>query len=359
MSYFQSMVKTATISRRYEIVKKYVRDQISAGKYADGRIESEGKLVEVLRVSRSTVREGLSELEYEGVIDIIHGKGTFVRPAPPAIGTVSYVFSRVESESYDNPYYGGVFAGVEEEAKRIGAKIEYRSYGRKEILAGAADAHRFDGPTILVSYFPRTVFERAIASGVPFASVDNLHEGISFPTVVSEGIVAAYDAVSHLIALGHRKIAHVTGNLMEYSGKERLLGYQKALADAKISLDDSLIIEGDFTWDAGYRAGGTIALRSKDITAVYFAADTMAIAAMQCFMKAGIRVPDDLSIVGTDDIPAASQPLYSLTTMRLDTAAMGRSAMSLLAEQSRGKHEANVVRISRSLIIRSSARKII
>ncbi|MEK6796454.1 MAG: GntR family transcriptional regulator [Spirochaetota bacterium] len=339
-------------------MKKYVRGQIAAGKYPDGRIESEGKLVEVLGVSRSTVREGLSELEYEGVIDIVHGKGTFVCTAQTRIKTVSYVFSRVESESYDNPYYGGVFAGVEEEAKRIGAAIEYRSYGRKELLAGAADSHRFENPTVLVSYFPRAVIERAIASGVPFAAVDNLHEGLSFPTVVSEGVAAAYEAVSHLISLGHRKIAHVTGNMMEYSGKERLLGYKKALAAAGIAIDAALIIEGDFTWDAGYRAGEELAARKSEFTAAYFAGDTMAIAAMQYLMKQGVRVPEDVSIVGTDDIPAASQPMYSLTTMRLDTCAMGRSAMSLLADQCAGKREAPVMRVPRSLIVRSSAMSI-
>ncbi|MBI4978922.1 MAG: GntR family transcriptional regulator [Spirochaetes bacterium] len=344
-------------SRKYHAVKDYIKGRIIAGQYKPGdRIESEDALTKIMGLSRSSVREGLSELEFEGVIDIVHGKGTFIREKKTAAGTIAYVFSRVESEAYDNPYYGGVFAGVEEEAKRTGINIQYRSYGRQEILDASAVPHVFDLPSIFVSFFPRSFIERALASQIPFATIDILHEGLSFPSVVSDCFAMARDAVRYLISKGHRRIAHVAGNLLEYSGTERLAGYKAALQEHDIEFDERLVFEGAFTWESGYHAAKLMYPRLKEFSAVYFSGDTMALAAMQYFYKMGVRIPDDVSIIGNDDIAASSQPLYSLTTMRIDTREMGCAAYGLLKERMNGGTAMPVVRIPGTLIERATVK---
>ena len=139
----------------------------------------------------------------------------------------------------------------------------------------------------------------------------------------------AYKATNYLIGLGHTKIAHIVGISENLSGMERFNAYKKALTDAGISVKNNLIVKGDFTISGGYNA--TKKLLQKVIpTAIFCGNDKMAIGAMQAIQEANLKIPDDISIVGFDDIEVAMYINPSLTTVRMTLLEMAAIATNTL-----------------------------
>ena len=135
-------------------------------------------------------------------------------------------------------------------------------------------------------------------------------------------------AVEHLIRLGHRRVATITGPLSMASGEDRLTGYRQALEAHRIPVQEALIVEGDFTEASG--AMGMQRLLSDSPTAVFAASDTMAIGAVKALREAGLRVPEDVALVGFDDIPVAAALEPALTTVRQPIERLGSMAADLL-----------------------------
>jgi LacI family transcriptional regulator len=140
----------------------------------------------------------------------------------------------------------------------------------------------------------------------------------------------AFAAVHHLLELGHRRIAFVTGPANNNDASERLQGYTRALQEAGIGYDAGLVVEGDF-----HEAGGLLAMNQlfdakQQFTAVFAANDLSAYGVRLCLYRKGIRVPDDISLVGFDDLPGSSYTTPPLTTIRQPLYDMGRIATTSL-----------------------------
>jgi len=137
----------------------------------------------------------------------------------------------------------------------------------------------------------------------------------------------AHAAVRHLLALGHRRIATVTGPATNVDARQRVSGYRMALEEAGLPHDPGLEIEGDFTEPSGYRAVRSLLALSPRPDAVFFGNDYMAIGAMSALAEASVRVPDDLAVVGFDDIAMARFVTPALTTVHVDLIALGARAV--------------------------------
>ena len=140
----------------------------------------------------------------------------------------------------------------------------------------------------------------------------------------------AYIAVRHLLDLGHRRIAFITGPANNNDAAERLAGYTRALRESHIEIEPGLIVEGDF-----HEAGGLLAVNQlfetgQQFTAVFAANDLSAYGARLCLYRKGIRVPDDISLVGFDDLPGSSYTTPPLTTIRQPLYDMGRIVTNAL-----------------------------
>jgi LacI family transcriptional regulator len=135
-------------------------------------------------------------------------------------------------------------------------------------------------------------------------------------------------AVEHLIHIGHRRIATITGPLNMLSGEDRLAGYRQALEAHRLPLDEDLIVEGDFSEASSMVAARRLLTRS--VTAIFAASDIMAVGALKVIREAGLQVPDDVALVGFDDLPIASALQPGLTTVRQPTEKMGSMAVDLL-----------------------------
>jgi DNA-binding LacI/PurR family transcriptional regulator len=144
---------------------------------------------------------------------------------------------------------------------------------------------------------------------------------------------AGYEATFHLLGLGHRQIAHLSGPLCEDCAQDRQAGYLSALRDAGITVDAALIREGDWSATSAYQVIQTWLAQGQVFTALFAQNDRMAIGAIRALRDAGLNVPVDVSVIGFDDMPLASYFDPPLTTMRQDIYLSGCEAARLLIGQ--------------------------
>lgn len=171
---------------------------------------------------------------------------------------------------------------------------------------------------------------------IPFVAVDRpmeYQDQVSYVTV--DNLSGTREAVRHLVALGRRRIATITGRQDHPDGIERLMGYQQILEEAGIPYDPALVHHGDFSAPAGYH--GMKALLACQPDAVFASSDATALGALQAIEEAGLRVPDDIAVVGFDDLPLAVTVTPKLTTVHHPVIDKGERAATLLLDMIEGK----------------------
>lgn len=195
--------------------------------------------------------------------------------------------------------------------------------------------------------------------GIPVVAIDP-HEGpLGPPTVDSDNLTGAVLATRHLVELGHRRIAFISGREDLASSALREAGYRQALEEASIPYDPTLVRSGDYRLDPS-RTSATELLSLRDRpTALFAANDISAIGAMEVAKSMGIDVPGDLSIVGFDDIPESMATTPQLTTIHQPIQAMGAAGIAMLLELLDEHLLANThVRLPTSLVVRGTTRAI-
>lgn len=166
----------------------------------------------------------------------------------------------------------------------------------------------------------------------------------------------AAQAARHLADLGHKRIAHVHGPKSFRSAHERLAGFRRGLKDRGLALDKALTLEGGYTFDSGVECTQKLLARADRPTAIFLGNDEMAVGAYQAVRKAGLLVPDDISIVGFDDTPMASRVWPPMTTVRLPIREMGRAAARLLMSAEAPGGDAPLIEFPAEIIIRDSSK---
>jgi DNA-binding LacI/PurR family transcriptional regulator len=189
-----------------------------------------------------------------------------------------------------------------------------------------------------------------LPDGVPIVLVDGSPEA-GKALVTADQSAGARLATEHLLSLGHRNVWHVSGPNTWLDSIGRVEGWQAALGDAGI--EPPPLIEGDWSPASGYRAGRLLA-RIPEATAVFAANDHMALGIIRAMHELGRRMPDQLSIVGFDDVPEAAYFTPALTTVGLDFTEIGRQALALLREQIESPGSAGRRVIQPALVVRDS-----
>ena len=171
---------------------------------------------------------------------------------------------------------------------------------------------------------------------------------------------AGFIATEHLIHLGHSRIVHITGPLVEDSSQNRWKGYQLALHSSAIPHDSGLIFEGDWSATSGFQAVQHFLRNNIKFSAIFAQNDRMAVGAIRALRDAGKFVPQDVSVIGTDDMPLASYFDPPLTTILQDTYRMGREAANLLIKDIEQPETAcQSLLIEPALIVRQSTNRFI
>lgn len=175
-----------------------------------------------------------------------------------------------------------------------------------------------------------------------------------FDSINIENFTGGKIATEHLIELGHKKIIHITGPMDGYEGQKRREGYEDAMLLAKLKPE---VIVGDWSISTGYKVGSEIAKRSTLPTAIFASNDHLALGVIKALNENRIRVPQDMSIVGFDDIPEAAFFSPALTTVRQDFDHLGNLAIGRMLNQLKESSKPTAINFPPELIIRDSTQR--
>jgi DNA-binding LacI/PurR family transcriptional regulator len=175
------------------------------------------------------------------------------------------------------------------------------------------------------------------------------------PSVDVDNRAGARDAVEHLISLGHRQVACITNAPLAYTAAaDRVEGYRAALREAGLTVDPTLLAEGDFDAASGHRAMAQLLARGRPFSAVFLASDTVAVGAIAALRQAGLDVPGHVSVVGFDDVPLAAFIDPPLTTIHLPAFELGATAGQVLLATIHGDAVAFQTTLVATLVVRAS-----
>lgn len=261
-----------------------------------------------------------------------------------------------------NPFFSGIVQSIENVAMQLGYRVLLgETQGNQERLDHYADmvlTRVADGLILLGSLLPgvvRASMEAHHAPTIPLVLACERFEGLDCPTVSIDNVAAGELAVRHLAERGCQRIATITGPLDNTLSQDRLQGYRSALAAAKLPLDPQWVVEGDFSIDSGRAAMEQLLDTGTVPDGVFCANDEMAIGAQQAIRVRGLAMPDDIALVGFDDLRFGAFAAPPLTTIRQPTTELGETAMRLLDAVLHHREVANrTVVLSHQLIERDS-----
>ncbi len=263
----------------------------------------------------------------------------------------------------DNGYIGEVVRGADEELARSNYNMmlytTHRYQGKESEYVKSISDGMTDGLLLIVPLTPASYITAMQNQKFPYVLIDQSDSTSTSYIVDSTNWQGAYDATTYLIELGHRNIAHITGLMGLNSATERLEGYKAALFDHNIPLNEDYILHGNFYHQQGYMHAQTLVNLSNRPTAIFAANDLTAIGVMEGVRDIGLSIPEDISIIGFDDIPQSVITYPKLTTMHQSLEQMGRVAVQLLLEQIENpERQARRITLATRLVERESCREI-
>jgi LacI family transcriptional regulator len=219
-----------------------------------------------------------------------------------------------------------------------------------------ADHHGVDGAIVLGYDGSHPEIVKLAESGLPCITVDADIPGPRTGYVMSENREGAALAVRHLVELGHERIATITGMLNTRPGADRLAGYGEELARSGLEPREEYVAEGDYYDESGYRGTKQLLQLEEPPSAIFAASDLMAAGALRAANELGVRVPEELAVVGFDDIGLASLIQPQLTTVRQDMYALGEAAAEGLSRMIEDSDAEPVRRfVPTRLVVRASS----
>jgi len=261
-----------------------------------------------------------------------------------------------------DPFFVSLIGGVQEHALRhdysILLCVTEGDPEREEHYLNLLRAKQVDGALVDGPVLPATRIARFVEDGFPIVCVDRDVDLASVPLVQVDNRLGARRATEYLLSLGHRRIAHVSGARLETfrHSRERLAGYQEALAAAEALADPRLVVAGDYTEEGGVRAIRALLDGGASFSAVLASNDLSAIGAIRALAERGLRVPEDVSVVGFDDIHISAFINPPLTTVHQPAAEIAQRATELLVARIRGEDVADRRHLLEpTLVVRDSA----
>lgn len=212
-----------------------------------------------------------------------------------------------------------------------------------------------DGLLLLLPNFSDGYLDMIERQHFPCVLVNFDAREMKLPVIALENRIGARTAVEHLIGLGHRRIGFIAGTAGTGQSAERQKGYADALGAAGLSVDPSLSVEGAFNQTSGYSATLQLLALADPPTAIFAANDEMAFGAFDAIASRGLKVPDDVSVIGFDDIPTSSYVFPKLTTMRQPFVAMAKCAVNEVVARIQGRESVPAkVAFPLELVVRQS-----
>ena len=296
----------------------------------DDKIPGERMLAKELGVSYMTARKAVESLVTKGVLYKIPKRGTYVAdPKKSALKTknIGYFLDSSIKDGLSSPYYSMIFDALEKEATKNGYALVYFTNGNGtnylEIL------NKVDG--VIISCFPRIEpIIQEMKKRVAVVCIDNSPPDKTIASVTLDNFKSVAESINYRCTQGHERIGFIAGLDDSDIGRDRLSGYISALKNHAISVDENLIFRGDYSFETGRKGADYFLSMDTPPTAVMCANDTMAISAIKEIFRRGFRVPDDISIIGFDNITIASQITPALSTVSVPVEEIAKQSITML-----------------------------
>lgn len=321
-------------------------------------------------VSRSTVSRVINNEPYvsdktrEKVMAVVNELGFTPNPVARSLVTrrtniIGVVIPRTISVIFDGSLYfppllKGISRAANEHDYTMLLWIDQEERPQAMIDTRVIQNSLADGFIVVSPTMDGTLINTLIDHKVRFVSVDRtdyLNPRTSFVTV--ENVESVRQAINYLGKLGRKRIATITGSSTIVDTQDRLLGYKKALEDLGLPYDDELVYYGDFTYSSGVEAAHIF--KDKNIDAIFAQLDTVALGVINTFDELGIRIPEDVSVIGFDDLPTSQNTQVRLTTIVQPIEQKGYEAAQVLIDQIKGNITEPVQRfLPAKLIIRDT-----
>lgn len=258
-----------------------------------------------------------------------------------------------------DPYFSDILRGIEDAAVENGYVIlvgdSSQQQKREQSFVNLVYTKQVDGMVLLGSDLPFNASRQEQKNLPPLVMACEYAPELELPTVHIDNLTAAFEAVNYLTKLGHKRVAELSGPESSSLCQFRHQGYQQALRRAGIAMNNAYIHYGNFTFEAGAAAITQLLSLSSPPTAVFCHNDIMAIGATQKAKQMGFRVPQDISIMGFDDIEFSQYCDPPLTTISQPRYEIGRQSMLMLLELLKGNDVRSGSRLlESSLIVRES-----
>jgi len=257
-------------------------------------------------------------------------------------------------------FFAPIVKGIENTAREMGYSIilcdTSEEYEQEKIALEMMLEKRVDGLLITPSQTEYKDILELKRRKIPFVLIGRYFDLVESDYVITDDIKGAFSAIDYLIKKGHKKILFINGPNYISSAKERLVGYKRALQENAILFDKSLVKEDALKMEDGYRIMKEVLSSGTKFTAVFAYCDFVILGVMQALEEAKLKVPEDIAIVGYDDVAFARFLQVPLTTVHIPKYELGKEAMRLLKKKIEGeiKEPQNVILPTR-LVIRKSA----
>jgi LacI family transcriptional regulator len=320
-------------------------------------------------VSRSTVSRVLNNhpsvrsTVRERVLQVIREQNYAPQAAARSLAsartdTIGLLVPRSAGVSLADPFIAGMIQSLFEASAQQGYFVML-SMLTADMEAGFYErilrSRHVDGVIMFSSDIDDPILPLLIKDGGPLVLIGRHPYLLNVASVDVENREGAREAVAHLIDLGHRRIGLINGQLQMEAGQARRDGYKQALVEAGLAIDADLMVEGFFSEPAAYQAMLKLLELTHRPTAVFASSDSMAIGALHAIRHRGLRVPDDIALVGYDDLPIAVLATPPLSSVHQPVGEMGAQAVRVLIEQIRGQGPATSVRLPARLVVRESS----
>lgn len=274
--------------------------------------------------------------------------------------TLGLILPQSVSAFFNDPYYPSLLKGIAKACNQYNFTLALFLVSTKEeeenVFSRVGRKGFLDGVMIQSGHHgDQGIIGRMIDGNIPLIVLGRPFRADNVTFIDVDNVQASFTAVSHLLQTGCKRVATITGPFDSAVGIDRLHGYRKAHKHWKQPVDETLIVEGDFTENGGYNAMKKLIPLRPD--AVFAASDVMALGAMNAANEANLKIPDEIAFIGFDDLPIQRHAISQLSTVRQDPPLMGFRAVEILIEMiDKDIHQPQRYFMDSELILRDSCR---
>jgi len=340
---------------KYKQIARSLMEKIKSGEYKKNSfLPSENSLTKIYNCSRITIRQALSILIRKNVIKTIHGVGSVIIKSPEEIvfededflfidkdeplsrelQRIGLLYSKSIKWGIENPFYGEIISSIEKNAKEAGYLLSFAIY---EDMKRISDVSEFivDNNVvgfILLGDIERKVVEILKNTGLPLVSVNSpVVENYKISIVINDDYRGGYEVGKFLLSIGCERIACIKAPKNVSSCDIRFEGFLEGLKKNGYNTSNLIVVEGNLEFDSGYECVKKFFSFHKQVPdGIFCLNDLMAIGAMKYITEQGLRIPDNINVIGFDNIAQSAQVFPSLTTVEIQRKKMGEIAVRKL-----------------------------